>query len=280
MRFASALIVCLFASLPAIAQSAPAKFFYKGLYQTELNGTSSSNYLGGSIAINGKNRSIELTLQGKMPECAEGMMCIQVMPEPVTYVLEGSKSYYDGCGALVTEASYDQRPVDGIYLKVTVRDYANNKGGVADACFSKVAVAPTEVTVEQDYDSYLVKDSRTIDGFRGEALTEVAEPVLTPVPYAGPINKISYSKSKKSLVVNLSYSGGCREHEFALEWGTCKEAKVGRRLVKECAVTLVRTKGQDDYCEAFITRDHSIDLSQLGAPYIINLEGRRILVGK
>ena len=147
-----------FASLPAMA--ARKSFTYQAVIKAELLAKYSDRYLGGKLFFDGRKRLVQLELQPKMPACAEGRSCAQVMPEPISYELRHAKSTLDSCGIIQTVAQVDQRPVDGIFLKVTIRNNMNN------TCPTLVALPALDVNLEQKYYNRLEgREVSTFDSF-------------------------------------------------------------------------------------------------------------------
>ena len=70
-----------------------------------------------------------------------------------------------------------------------------------------------------------------------------------------------------NLVLNVSYGGGCEEHEFELAW----DGLVLESLPAQVSLQLYHNSN-NDFCEAFLSETLVFDLSELGAgPLIINL---------
>ncbi len=262
---------CLFVAVSSTAFTAP--ITYEAVYRAELTSKTSKAYTGGSLSVDGRTGVVSLTLQPVMPACGEGMVCAQRMPEPIEYTLENAKTEEDHCGIIRTKASFDQRPVDGIFLQVTINNNGNN------TCPTLVALPALDLIVEQKYyDRLKGTEVRRVDTFQADDVALINPgPKNPPVTlFEGKILGALYNSP--NLDLKLQYAGGCKDHAFELQWGDCKRVKALNSYIKECSVSLVHAKGADDSCEALITKTHTIDLSHLGAAYIINLNGTRVLV--
>ena len=55
-----------------------------------------------------------------------------------------------------------------------------------------------------------------------------------------------------SLFLDVSYSGGCRDHKFKLVVEDCGLVNQASPQLIECAAEVVRIEGQDDLCERWI----------------------------
>ncbi len=137
---------------------------YSGVLQSELESQGSQRYLGASLSLDGRKGLVEISLQPIMPRCPEGRACAQVMPMPVSYVVEEAQSKIDSCHIIRTVASFDQRPVDGIFLKVTILNNTNN------TCPTFAPLPALEMIVETAYVSRLEgKTIETLDSFTSES---------------------------------------------------------------------------------------------------------------
>ncbi len=76
-----------------------------------------------NITINAK--SIELTLNKRMPQCAAGMMCIQVMPAPLKISLTVTKVEQMPCSLKYT-ASTSLDALTQNHEEVVVEDFTNS----------------------------------------------------------------------------------------------------------------------------------------------------------
>src|SRR5689334_2939539 len=121
-NIAMSLLSLTFMALPTLAgaKGKAADSVYEAVIRAELEAKHSDIYSGGTLQLDGRVGLIELSLQPKMPACAEGMMCAQVMPVAEDYVLEGAKTEIDHCGIIRTRVEKDDRPVDGIYFSVII----------------------------------------------------------------------------------------------------------------------------------------------------------------
>ncbi|RYZ75553.1 MAG: hypothetical protein EOP04_33180, partial [Proteobacteria bacterium] len=118
---------------------------YQAVIRAQLSPVNSAEVLEGSLFMDGRQGLLELTLQSKMPACPEGHACIQVMPQPHVYTLEGAVSTVDHCGIITTKAEIDNRPVDGAYTSITVRHNQNN------TCPTLVALKQIEVQFQSTW---------------------------------------------------------------------------------------------------------------------------------
>lgn len=263
-------LVCLVLPPLAAAKGKASNSVYQAVIHAELGAKNSTNYTGGSLNFDGRVGQVELTLQPKMPACPEGMACAQVMPEPVSYLLEGATTEIDNCGIIRTRVQKDDRPVDGIFLSVIINNNRNN------TCPTFVALPALDVIVESKYYNRLKGgEVSQLDTFEASDFMMI-NPGSKDVAFTGKVLGARYKN--KILDLKLQYSGGCQEHAFDLKWGECRDVKVLNSVISECAVTILHTQGTDDSCEGSITKTHSIDLSGLAQAYIINLNGTRILV--
>lgn len=145
------------------AESVDAVMPFLGVIRAELESVSSERYLGGNLYFDGRKGLVDLTLQPVMPVCPEGMACAQVMPEPISYQLENAQTETDSCGIIRTVAFLDERPVDGIFMKVSFNNNRNN------TCPTFAPLAALDVIVEQAYFSRLEgKEVETVDTFKAE----------------------------------------------------------------------------------------------------------------
>ncbi|CAF4728771.1 unnamed protein product [Rotaria sp. Silwood1] len=67
-----------------------------------------------------------------------------------------------------------------------------------------------------------------------------------------------YNSKTKTIEINVQYGGGCAEHKFQLEVGTCLES-----YPVQCDAKLIDLT-TNDYCEAFIQRKVLIGLHEAG----------------
>jgi hypothetical protein len=84
------------------------------------------------------------------------------------------------------------------------------------------------------------------------------------------LKKGSYDKSTDSVVIDLTYTGGCFKHTFALEWdGTALES-----LPPQYNLNLVDTSDYDP-CKAIISAQIRIDIStpetEFSKPSVLNI---------
>ncbi len=257
-------------AISSLATAAPVD--YQAVIRAQLEPMNSERYLEGNLFMDGRKGALELTVQPKMPECKEGMMCAQVMPEPVTYNVEGAKSTVDHCGIITTTAARDDRPVDGALVKITVRHNQNN------TCPTFRALKAIEVVFEYSYYNRIQGgEVNQLDLFETDNVA-----FINPgnkgqdQAFQGQIKSANYKD--KTLTLELTHAGGCAKHAFDLNWGECKKVKVLNSTIDQCEVTLIQTAGADDKCEALVTRKYQIDLSGLAQAYIIKLGDKKVLV--
>ena len=109
----------------------------------------------------------------------------------------------------------------------------------------------------------------------GETKNEVKEPQTNPEEPTEPNGRILYnpklsnmgahkdinevSISGNTLQVNVSYSGGCKEHSFEL----VHKKEMTKSMPPILTVYLVH-ENNEDYCEEYITENLQFDLSDLG----------------
>lgn len=245
---------------------------YQAVIRAQLTPVSPSEVLEGNLFMDGRQGLIELTLQNKMPPCPEDRMCIQMMPQPETYTLEGAVSTVDHCGIITTKAEIDNRPVDGMFNRIIIRHNQNN------TCPTFAPLKQIEVQFEGAW--YNRIEGREV--VRSEYLASDDVAFINPgnkggdVVFRGQVNDLSYADKK--LTLNLSHSGGCRQHAFDLKWGECKKVKLYNSIIEECEVSILHTQGSDDMCKAFITKKYEIDLSGLAKAYLIKIGGKKVLV--
>lgn len=92
-----------------------------------LSTVSSQQFSSGTVTFNRVRGDVELTLYPFPPECPEGMMCIQKMPDPVVLSMTDAQTEINECGIVSTVAVIDNRPSDGSLQKVIVHDNRNNR---------------------------------------------------------------------------------------------------------------------------------------------------------
>ncbi|MFW7381959.1 MAG: hypothetical protein ACOH5I_24345 [Oligoflexus sp.] len=254
-----------------VAASGLANNSYRdGTYAADLEVVRGKGYISGYIELNGASRNVLVSLQPVMPACPVGMMCAQVMPAPETYELTPIVIKQNRCGIVKTTATRDDRPVDGGYINIEVTDNSRN------TCPTLAALPETEVDLTIRYDNRLAGqqvEKRII--LEGSTLELVEQPSFQPV-FRGKVLDVSYQAN--TLVLKLRYGGGCKEHAFDLEWGACQSTTLLNTTLKECKVEVLHTQGHDDFCKALITKDVAFDMSHLGAAYILNIRGTRVLV--
>lgn len=76
--------------------------------------------------------------------------------------------------------------------------------------------------------------------------------------FAATVHSAKLDKNKKNILVEVSYSGGCKTHKFALKVGSCLETYPVR-----CSAELKETTvGGPDLCEALVGETVTLNLSQ------------------
>lgn len=255
---------------PSLASADPIK--YEAVLSAQLEPMTAIRYVEANLSMDGRKGLLELTVQPKMPVCAEGSMCIQLMPEPQTYTLDGASSTVDHCGIITTQASRDDRPVDGTFRQITVRHNQNN------TCPTFRPIRAIEVELEVAYyDRINGGEVSQQDSFETDNVIFIKPSSKgNDVEFNGQIGSALYNK--KALSLELTYTGGCKTHDFDLKWGECKKVRVMNSLIDQCEVTVLHTQGSDDLCKATITKKHKFDLSGLGQAYIIKIGEKKILV--
>ena len=73
----------------------------------------------------------------------------------------------------------------------------------------------------------------------------------------------SVDLEKGVILLEVSYSGGCKDHEFSLQIGGCLES-----MPAQCSAKLIH-KRNGDFCEMYINRTIEISLedAELNDPY-------------
>ncbi len=75
--------------------------------------------------------------------------------------------------------------------------------------------------------------------------------------FAAIVRSAKLDKTLRNILIDIEYSGGCKEHKFKLVPGPCFET-----YPLQCNAKLV-DETQDDFCEAFIFQTISIPLTQI-----------------
>ncbi len=77
---------------------------------------------------------------------------------------------------------------------------------------------------------------------------------------AAEVKSAKLDSSKKNILVDVVYGGGCKKHVFALEVGACLES-----MPVQCTAKLVETTiGGPDFCEALISETVVLPLKKYG----------------
>lgn len=75
--------------------------------------------------------------------------------------------------------------------------------------------------------------------------------------YPVQVNSAKLDSSGENLLLNISHSGGCGEHKYSLKSEFCMET-----YPVKCPVQVMDET--DDMCEAYITKDISLNLAEAG----------------
>ncbi len=100
--------------------------------------------------------------------------------------------------------------------------------------------------------------------------------------FAATVHSAKLDASKKNILVDVSYGGGCKKHTFSLKVGACQETyPVG------CTADLVeKVEGGFDACEAIVGQTVKINLAKyrLDEAYYANgsltIKGDKDMSGK
>jgi hypothetical protein len=99
-------LISLLVLISTAAQAAPifANLEVLGISR-EMTTVNPKFYLVSSANLTINTKSIELTLNKRMPQCAAGMMCIQVMPAPIKISLTVTKVEQTPCSLKYTAST-------------------------------------------------------------------------------------------------------------------------------------------------------------------------------
>lgn len=75
--------------------------------------------------------------------------------------------------------------------------------------------------------------------------------------FAAYVKSAKLDAQKKNILVDVSYGGGCGDHEFSLQVGECLET-----FPAQCSAKLIEKT--NDNCEALISATVTISLEQYG----------------
>ncbi len=76
--------------------------------------------------------------------------------------------------------------------------------------------------------------------------------------FAATVHSAKLDASKKNILVDVSYGGGCKKHTFTLKMGACLET-----YPVQCSAELVeKTIGGFDACEAIVGQTVTINLAK------------------
>ncbi len=115
---------------------------YEGVIDAQLKSITTAAFKDGRAFLDGRKSYVELTLN---PVCREGSTCETENLEPETFVFENAQTEINDCGIIQTVAVVDNRPVDGIYMKVQINNNGNN------TCPTFAPLAALDVIVEKAY---------------------------------------------------------------------------------------------------------------------------------
>ena len=100
--------------------------------------------------------------------------------------------------------------------------------------------------------------------------------LLPSLSQAAVLRSAHYSRATRSVVVDLGYGGGCREHRFVLRGGLCQQS-----FPLRCLYGVV-DQTRNDFCRAFVfkrvsfrLRDYGLDKPAFrGAVLVLRGDGR------
>lgn len=100
--------------------------------------------------------------------------------------------------------------------------------------------------------------------------------LLPSLSEAATLRSAHYSAATRSVVVDLRYGGGCREHRFVLRGGLCQQS-----FPLRCLYAVV-DQTHDDFCRALVfkrvsfrLRDYGLDKPAFrGAVLVLRGDGR------
>jgi len=131
------------------------------VYGADLKPDTTERYESASVTVDGRSASVEVILTEVRAPCAKGDVC-ELLEPTISYELKNARIRTNECGVVQTIAGFDDTPVDGIELVVTI----NNN--LANTCPSFAPLPAIEMVVEQRYYSRLEREVTTVDTFRGE----------------------------------------------------------------------------------------------------------------
>lgn len=95
--------------------------------------------------------------------------------------------------------------------------------------------------------------------------------LLFSVPtFAATVNSAKIDQARDTLIVSVTYGGGCEQHEFSIKLsGHCLET-----FPVQCAAQLIESTERPDLCEAIITESVEFELREHGLddPYFSGAE--------
>jgi hypothetical protein len=141
-------------------------------YSVALNASESKSYVSASATVDYGSRTIEISLQPRMPVCPEGRMCIQAFPPAITTTYKKVKSTQNKCGVITTRAIVDKRPVDGLKTEVIL---VNNSQNICD---NNPEVTASLNVKTSWYNRLQGREEQTLDAFvAAKDLTAILETV-------------------------------------------------------------------------------------------------------
>lgn len=152
-------------SVPAMARSPMPPVWNAELTRFELDEQLSQRFkvVTGSIEVDYAKREMTLVLIREM-NCRPGEPCLAVMPSPFIVRLPITSVAYDRCGSKIINAMLDQRPVDGGFGALSIRDNTSTR------CRFFVARPATEVVYRTESSGMGGVAVSTRSTFSGEAL--------------------------------------------------------------------------------------------------------------
>ncbi|HET9239102.1 MAG TPA: hypothetical protein VFO10_17720 [Oligoflexus sp.] len=119
---------------------------FQGVIRAELESVTSQAFKGGSLFFDGRKTYVELTLNP-----VDGS-------ESQIFTFDNAYTTVNDCGIIQTVASFDNKPVDGPAMKVTINNNRNN------TCPTFAPLNTLDVVVENEYYSRLERGLvKTVD---------------------------------------------------------------------------------------------------------------------
>ncbi len=93
--------------------------------------------------------------------------------------------------------------------------------------------------------------------------------------FAATVHSAKLDASKKNILVDVSYGGGCKKHTFSLKLVTCQET-----YPVTCIANLVeKVEGGFDACEAIISETVTLELAKYRLDEAYYARGTLIILG-